>query len=76
MNANLFERLHADFPGDVGCFGIYFFNWITLEPGEAIYLSANDPHAYLVGGKNNNVIFVCIEMIMEYFLNLIFFYFF
>ncbi|KAF7996543.1 hypothetical protein HCN44_005667 [Aphidius gifuensis] len=49
MNAHLFERLHADFPGDVGCFGIYFFNYVTLKPGEAIYLSPDEPHAYLSG---------------------------
>ncbi|XP_057332376.1 mannose-6-phosphate isomerase [Microplitis mediator] len=49
LNGNLFERLHKDFPGDIGCFGIYFFNYITLEPGEALYLGPNVPHAYLFG---------------------------
>ncbi|KAK0089764.1 hypothetical protein PV326_004372 [Microctonus aethiopoides] len=49
LNASLFEKLHADFPGDVGCFGIYFFNWITLKPGEALFLAPNEPHAYLSG---------------------------
>lgn len=56
MNAHLFERLHADFPGDVGCFGIYFFNYVTLQRGEAIYLSPDEPHAYLSGGKVLNFI--------------------
>ncbi|KAH0548775.1 mannose-6-phosphate isomerase [Cotesia glomerata] len=49
LNGNLFERLHQDFPGDIGCFGIYFFNYINLNPGEALYLGPNVPHAYLYG---------------------------
>ncbi|CAG5101619.1 Similar to MPI: Mannose-6-phosphate isomerase (Macaca fascicularis) [Cotesia congregata] len=35
--------------GDIGCFGIYFFNYINLNPGEALYLGPNVPHAYLYG---------------------------
>ncbi|CAL7943442.1 unnamed protein product [Xylocopa violacea] len=49
LHASLLERLYSDFPGDVGCFGIYFFNYITMQPGEAIYLGPNEPHAYLSG---------------------------
>ena len=49
LNADLFERLHKDYPGDVGCFVIYFLNYMTLQPGEAIYLQANEVHAYLSG---------------------------
>ncbi|XP_034935107.1 mannose-6-phosphate isomerase [Chelonus insularis] len=49
LHASILERLNADFPGDVGCFGIYFFNLIELKPGEAIYLGPNEPHAYLSG---------------------------
>lgn len=30
----LFKRLWHDFPGDVGCFVIYFLNTIVLKPGE------------------------------------------
>lgn len=56
LNANLFERLHSDFPGDVGCFGIYIFNHVVLQPGEAIYLGANEPHAYLSGGKDKQIL--------------------
>ncbi|XP_012284804.1 mannose-6-phosphate isomerase [Orussus abietinus] len=48
-NASLLERLHLQYPKDVGCFGIYFFNYMNLQPGEAIYLGANEPHAYLSG---------------------------
>ncbi|XP_003398360.1 mannose-6-phosphate isomerase [Bombus terrestris] len=49
LHASLLERLYSDYPGDVGCFGIYFFNFITMQPGEAIYLGPNEPHAYLSG---------------------------
>ncbi|CAF1515127.1 unnamed protein product [Adineta ricciae] len=46
----LFARLNKQYPGgDVGLFSIYFFNYITLNAGEAILLKANIPHAYLHG---------------------------
>ena len=45
----LFLRLWHDFPGDVGCFVIYFLNLIVLKPGEAMFLGPNLPHAYLSG---------------------------
>ena len=51
LHADLLERLHKDYPGDVGCFGVYLFNCITLEAGEAIYIAANEPHAYIYGGE-------------------------
>ncbi|XP_050446806.1 mannose-6-phosphate isomerase isoform X2 [Cataglyphis hispanica] len=47
IKADLLKRLHADYPGDVGCFTIYLFNYITMQPGEAIYIGPNIPHAYL-----------------------------
>ncbi|XP_046671993.1 mannose-6-phosphate isomerase [Homalodisca vitripennis] len=47
--ADLVERLHSQFPGDVGVFGPYLFNHVTLQPGESLYLAANEPHAYLSG---------------------------
>ncbi|XP_070158372.1 mannose-6-phosphate isomerase isoform X3 [Polyergus mexicanus] len=49
IKADLLKRLHADYPGDVGCFTIYLFNYITMQPGEAIYIGPNIPHAYLSG---------------------------
>lgn len=45
----LFQRLWYDFPGDVGCFVIYFLNLLVLKPGEAMFLGPNLPHAYLSG---------------------------
>ncbi|XP_053573331.1 mannose-6-phosphate isomerase [Bombina bombina] len=46
---DLLLTLHSQFPGDIGCFAIYFLNVLTLQPGEAMYLGANEPHAYLKG---------------------------
>nr|ACO11183.1 Mannose-6-phosphate isomerase [Caligus rogercresseyi] len=46
---DLFIRLHAEYPGDVGCFVIYFLNLVSLQPGEAMFLGPNLPHAYLRG---------------------------
>ncbi|XP_007478235.1 mannose-6-phosphate isomerase isoform X1 [Monodelphis domestica] len=46
---DLLLKLHEQYPGDIGCFVIYFLNLVKLEPGEAIFLGANVPHAYLSG---------------------------
>ncbi|XP_067128740.1 mannose-6-phosphate isomerase [Centruroides vittatus] len=45
----LFLRIHSQFPGDIGCFALFFLNYIILKPGEALFLAANEPHAYLFG---------------------------
>nr|XP_008247438.3 mannose-6-phosphate isomerase isoform X2 [Oryctolagus cuniculus] len=45
----LLLQLHQEYPGDIGCFAIYFLNVLTLKPGEAMFLEANVPHAYLKG---------------------------
>ncbi|XP_058063970.1 probable mannose-6-phosphate isomerase [Anopheles bellator] len=45
----LFLRLYDDFGCDVGVLSIFFLNVLHLKPGEAIYLPANVPHAYLEG---------------------------
>lgn len=50
--ANLVAKLASEFPGDVGCFCVYFLNYLTLQPGEALYLGPNEPHAYLSGGES------------------------
>lgn len=47
--SQVFIRLATDFPGDVGCFCLFFLNYVVLEPGEAVFLEANLPHAYLSG---------------------------
>ncbi|XP_074088826.1 mannose-6-phosphate isomerase [Macrotis lagotis] len=48
-NGMLLLKLHEQYPGDIGCFVIYFLNLVMLEPGDAIFLGANEPHAYLNG---------------------------
>uniref|UniRef100_A0A0K8TMD1 mannose-6-phosphate isomerase n=1 Tax=Tabanus bromius TaxID=304241 RepID=A0A0K8TMD1_TABBR len=46
---SLFNRLNDDFPNDVGVLSIFFLNVIELNEGQAIFLPANEPHAYLEG---------------------------
>ena len=46
---SLFLSLAAQYPNDVGCFAIFMLNCLTLRKGEAIFLAANVPHAYLLG---------------------------
>ncbi|CEG37722.1 mannose-6-phosphate class i [Plasmopara halstedii] len=45
----LILRLDSEYPGDIGCFCPFLLNYITLEQGEAMFLGANEPHAYLSG---------------------------
>lgn len=50
--SELVIRLDSQFPGgDVGCFCALLLNHMFLKPGEAFFMAANDPHAYLSGGK-------------------------
>uniref|UniRef100_A0A0D6R0Q7 mannose-6-phosphate isomerase n=1 Tax=Araucaria cunninghamii TaxID=56994 RepID=A0A0D6R0Q7_ARACU len=42
-------RLEKQYPDDIGVISAFFFNYIKLAPGEALYLDANEPHAYLYG---------------------------
>ncbi|CAJ0828048.1 9876_t:CDS:10, partial [Entrophospora sp. SA101] len=45
----LLIRLNEQFPGDIGIFCVFMLNYIQLKPGQAIFLGANEPHAYLSG---------------------------
>ena len=49
--ANLVVRLNSQFEGDIGLFVLFFLNYVKLEVGEAMFLKADDIHAYLSGGK-------------------------
>lgn len=42
-------RLHEQYPGDVGVFCVYLLNYTQLQPGQALFLGANEPHAYISG---------------------------
>ncbi|KAJ3321540.1 Mannose-6-phosphate isomerase [Boothiomyces sp. JEL0866] len=45
----LLRRLDSQFKNDVGTFCAFLLNFVTLKPGQAIFLAANEPHAYLSG---------------------------
>jgi len=45
----LAARVYAQYPKDVGVFSCYLLNYRVLQPGEALYLGANEPHAYISG---------------------------
>lgn len=47
--AELVTRLHGQFGHDVGLAVIFFLNYVWLQPGEALFLIADDIHAYLSG---------------------------
>ncbi|KAG7451635.1 mannose-6-phosphate isomerase [Guyanagaster necrorhizus] len=42
-------RLNSQFPGDIGIFCAFLLNYVNLQPGEAIFLGAGEPHAYVDG---------------------------
>lgn len=42
-------RLAQHYPEDIGVFCVFLLNLIHLQPGEAVALGANEPHAYLQG---------------------------
>jgi mannose-6-phosphate isomerase len=47
----LVVRLDQQYPGgDIGCFTMMLLNYVQLKSGEAMFLRANMPHAYLSGG--------------------------
>ncbi|KAL8924691.1 MAG: hypothetical protein Q9172_002593 [Xanthocarpia lactea] len=47
--ADLVVRLNGQFEGDVGLFVLFYLNYVKLEVGEAMFLKADDIHAYLSG---------------------------
>lgn len=56
--SKLLVRLDQQYPGgDVGVFSSLLLNYVSMEPGQAIFLGANEPHAYLSGGNNRPLIY-------------------
>ena len=45
----LFIELRKKYGTDVGLFSLYLFNLVHLKQGEAVFLNAGIPHAYLKG---------------------------
>jgi mannose-6-phosphate isomerase len=60
--AELVTRLAAEYPGDPSVVVTLLLNRVTLEPGEALHLTAGNLHAYLGGagielmGASDNVV--------------------
>ena len=50
--ADLVVRLNSQFEDDIGLFVLFFLNYVKLQPGEAMFLKADDIHAYLSGGTS------------------------
>jgi mannose-6-phosphate isomerase len=46
---NLIAELEEQYPDDVGLFAPLILNVIALKPGQAMYLDAETPHAYIKG---------------------------
>ncbi|MCE0495569.1 mannose-6-phosphate isomerase, class I [Vibrio salinus] len=46
---NLILELEKQYPADIGLFAPLMLNIITLQPGQAMFLDAETPHAYLKG---------------------------
>lgn len=47
--ASVVVRLNEQFPNDIGLFVFLFLNFVRLDPGEAMFLKADDIHAYISG---------------------------
>ena len=47
--SELIVRLNGQFPHDIGLFVLFFLNYVRLSPGEAMFLKADDIHAYISG---------------------------
>ncbi|KAJ0726264.1 putative mannose-6-phosphate isomerase [Helianthus annuus] len=42
-------KLEKEYPNDVGVLAALLLNLVKLEPGDGLYIAANEPHAYLNG---------------------------
>lgn len=47
--SELVQRCNSQFPADIGLFNLFFLNIVKLNPGDAMYLKADDIHAYISG---------------------------
>lgn len=52
--AKLAVELDGQYPGDIGIFCVYVLNVVDLQPGEAAFLGANMPHAYINGSESTS----------------------
>lgn len=47
----LVKELHDQFPEDIGVLCCFILNVVEMDKGAAMFLKANEPHAYISGGK-------------------------
>lgn len=47
--SKLILELQAQYPGDIGLFTPLVLNVVTLQPGQAMYIDIETPHAYIKG---------------------------
>lgn len=52
---DLVLTLYTQYPGDIGIFCAFLLNYVDLLPGQAIFLSAGEPHAYISGGTSTHL---------------------
>ena len=43
------EKLHGQYPGDIGVLSPLWLNLVCLDPGQALFLAARELHTYLEG---------------------------
>lgn len=48
---DLIKTLNEQYPDDVGVLCVFVLNVVQLKPGEAAFLGADMPHAYISGGE-------------------------
>ena len=49
---DLVVTLESQYPGDIGVYCAFVLNYVKMQPGEAIFLGAGEPHAYISGGQS------------------------
>jgi mannose-6-phosphate isomerase len=54
----LVKTLNGQYPGDVGVLCVFILNVVELKVGEAAFLGADMPHAYIKGGEWQEVFFL------------------
>jgi mannose-6-phosphate isomerase len=53
----LVKELNEQFPDDVGVLCCFILNVVEMEKGAAMFLKADEPHAYISGGEWHRVLF-------------------
>lgn len=52
---DLVQLLNQQYPGDIGVLCVFVLNVVELEKGQAAFLGADEPHAYLKGGRSPSI---------------------